>query len=240
MSALDTVSELVDAFYRACGTTSDDDALVENGEAADAVAYLYLTRGIRAGQRWLIDNGLTGWWRKRSSAITSWTGSDAANGGRYIDLTTTAPDFLRLFQRKVEGQARMTGGLVQANGDAWGREIHADEEEVRGNFYYMRGTNLWVARTASVPNPVYLSYFYQHPVVSSATASFDFPTDAMHLVLWEAVDAAKEESWFPLGQDAEAKIQRGLQKARTEARAIGRQTRTPRQWGRPIRHGTRW
>lgn len=240
MSALDTVSELVDAFYRTCGTVSDDDALVENGEAVDAVAYVHLTRAIRAAQRSMIDMGLTDWWRKRSAAITSWSGADSTDGGRYVALSSTASDFLRLFQRKVQGQARRCGALVEAGGDSWGWEIHADEEEVKGDYYYLKGAQLWLARTASPPSTLYLSYYYQHPVISAATASFDFPTDAMHLVLWSAVNAAKGEAWFPLGPDGDAKIREGLKLAEVEAKKVARQTRTPREWGRPIRYGTRW
>ena len=50
----DTVPDILAAFYRLVGTSSDDPALVANGEAVDDVAYLCLTEGSRAGQRWLL------------------------------------------------------------------------------------------------------------------------------------------------------------------------------------------
>lgn len=240
MSALDTITELRYAFYRACGTVSSDDALVEQGETADDVAYLHLTRGIRAAQRWLIDAGIGHRWLKRSSAITSWTGADDTHGGRYVALSSTANDFLRLFQRKVRGQRRHNGGLVEQGGDAWGYETTVDEEELKGDYYYLKADQLWIARQASPPSTLYLQFYYQHPALSAATVSFDFPTDAMWVALWEAVDSARAESWFPLAADADIKIRAALDKARSEARGVARQTRTPRQWGRPTRYGSRW
>jgi len=74
---LDTVAKIRHAVYRLLGTTTDDTALIEQGEAADEVVDLGLTRGIRTAQRWMLDAGHVGW-RKRSSAIT-WSGTDAAD-----------------------------------------------------------------------------------------------------------------------------------------------------------------
>jgi hypothetical protein len=240
MSALDTITELKAAFYRAVGSVSSDDALVEQGEAIDDVAYLYLTRGVRAAQRWLIDTGLGHRWRKRSGAITSWDGTESADGGRYVELSTTASDFLRLVQLRVRGQRQECGGLVEADGTPWGREIPDTEDYRQGHFYYLKGNRVWITRSASPPATLYLQFYYRHPALSAATTLFDLPEDAMHLGLWEAVDAARAESWFPLGPDSDAKIQQALAKARTEARSTARQTGAPRQWGRPTRYGTRW
>lgn len=240
MSALDTITELSRAWYRSVGSISTDDALVEQGETAGDVAYLHLTRGIRAAQRWMIDQGLGHRWRKRSGAITSWSGSEDSDGGRYVELSTTASDFLRLVQQKVRGQRRQCGGLVEANGDPWGWEIDDTEDYRKGDLYYLKGNRVWITRSANPASTLYLQYYYQHPALSADTASFDFPSDAMWVALWEAVDSARSEAWFPLAGDADQKIERALLKARSEARGVARQTGAPRQWGRPTRYGNRW
>lgn len=240
---LDTITKLRQAFYRACGSVSDDDALVENSEAVNDVAYLYLTRGVRAAQRFLIGVGLSHRWQKRSSAITSWSGADSTDGGRYKELgggSGIATDFLRLNQKNAGGQSRPYGAIVEADGEPWGREITADESDLEGDYYYLKANRLWIARTASPPSTVYLDYLYLHAELSAATTSFDMPADAMHLALWESVDAARAESWFPLSTEGAVMIDQALRKAKDDAREIARQTRTPRQWKRPQRHGTKW
>jgi hypothetical protein len=239
VSAIDTIAELRQGFYRACGSVSDDDALVEQGEAVNDVAYIYLTRGIRAAQRFLIKKRMGHRWQKRSAAIT-WSGTEAADGGKYVALSTLASDFLRLNQKRLGGQSLPYGAIVEADGEPWGYEIDADESLRRGNFYYLKADKVWTTRGASPPTTAYLDYFYRHPALSAATASFDFPEDAMHLALWEAVDSARAESWFPLSTEGAVMIDQALKKARDEATEIGRQSRSTQKWKRPPIHGTRW
>lgn len=234
---LDSIAKVRYAFYRAVGSKADDDALLEQGESADDVAYLYLTRGIRAAQRFLIDAGLAHRWRKRSSAITSWSGADETDGGRYSALPS---DFLRLYGQARSTGSRRTGGLVEADGEAWGYEGSADEDHLRGDLYYLKNDQVWIAHSAAPPSTVYLQYHYRHPALDADTASFDMPVDAMPLAVAYAANAAKEESWLPGGPEMEGKIERALLAAQAEGRSIARQDRGARRFEPPRLYGTRW
>lgn len=232
---LSTIASVRASFYRLCGITASDDALTENGETEGDVAYIYLTRGIRAAQLWLIGQGMGHRWRKRSSAL-SWSGNETTDGGRYAALPA---DFLRLHGWRDAG-GRWTGAVIEADGEAWGAEIPAEEARLRGNYYYLKNGQLWVARNASPPATAYLDYHYKHPALSAATASFDFPVDAMHLAVAEAASAAKEESWLPAGQEMEQKIERALLKAQAGAKEIARQSRGRPRMRAPRIYGARW
>jgi hypothetical protein len=229
---LTTAAQHLAAFYRLGGVTSDDDALTEQGEATDEVGYLYLTRGCRAAQRWMLSKGYSGW-RKRSSALT-WSGSDSTDGGRYSDIPA---DFLRLY-----GDRRRRSALVEADGKQWGVEVDPTEDDRTGNGYYLKNDQLWLLRGAGPPSTVYLDYHYKHPkwTAALADADIDFPLDARWLIPAEAAEAAKEESWLPGGPEMEFKIERALAKAQREALGIARQSKAPREWKRPLRHGNRW
>lgn len=227
---LDSVAKVKRAFFRLVGTESDDDALTLLGESANEVVELALTRGCRAAQRYMLDNGYQGW-RKRSSAIT-WSGTDAADGGRYSALPT---DLLRAYS------TRHRSALVEANGDPWGREIDASEDFLEGDLYYVRDEQIWLARTASPPSTVYLTYHYLHPSWTSLDdADIDFPTEARPLIPAYAADYAKDESWLPAGEDMENRIARALAKAQHEARKTARRTKTPRQFMKVRRYGNHW
>ena len=225
---LDSVDKHIEAFYRLVGTTSEDSALTEQGEATNEVAYLYLTRGCRKAQRWMINVGYDGW-RKRSSAL-SWSGTDAADGGRYTDLPD---DFLRAY-----GNERKSA-LCEAGGDGWGQEIDPEQEHLRGNFYYVNGPQLWITRNASPPSTLYLKYHYTHPKWESST-TIEFPMDARSLIVAQAANAAKEENWLPGGPEMKAGIVSALAMAREEARDIVRPTKKPRQMRKAPRCGNRW
>ena len=230
-----TPAQALAALYRLTGTVSGDDGMEENGEDTDEVGYIYLTRGFRAAQRWLIARGLGDRWRKRSSAL-SWSGADSTDGGRYAALPD---DFLRLTGVRASNGLR-SGALREANGDAWGQEIAAEDDRYKGNFYYLKSDQLWLARDASPPTTLYLDYFYKHPAISAATVSFDVPVDAVHLCVAEGANAAKEESWMEGGAEAEAKIERALARAQGEAVEIARQSRNRGKLRhRPV-YGSRW
>jgi hypothetical protein len=230
---LDTVQRHRDAFYRLVGTTADDAALTDQGEATDEVVDLYLTRGSREGQRWMLDMGYDGW-RKRSAALTSasLTGADATDGGRYWTLPT---DFLKLWGRERESAIR------KANGDHWGAEITPHEDHWKGNYYYVRGDDLWVARNAVLPTTFYVHYHYLHPKWEAlGDGSIDFPMEARWLIVAEAAVIAKEESWLPGGAEMELKIERALARARNTARHIARRTKQPRAFRKPPRFANHW
>ena len=225
---LDTPAKVVAAWYRLVGSLSSDGALTEQGEATDDVVYTYLTRGCRNAQRWMLKMGYGGW-RKRTTALT-WSGSDAADGGRYATLPS---DFLRSY-----GNQRVSA-LREADGDQWGQEVKEEEDQLRGDYYYIRGEQLWLGRDASPPTSLFLDYHYKHPLWSSTT-TIDFPMDARALIVAEAAVAAMAENWLPGDSAMERKIEIALMRAREEAREIVRVTKGPRTLRKPYRAGNHW
>jgi len=227
---LDTVDRHRDAFYRLLGSDATDEMLEEHGEAANEIVDLCLTRGSRTSQRFMLDNGYNGW-RSRDE-ITSWSGADAADGGRY---TALPDDFLKAY-----GNERMSA-LRKANGDQWGRQVEPNEAHLKGNYYYIRGDELWLARAAVVPTTLYLEYHYTHPKWENlADGAIDFPIDARWLIIAEGANAGKDENWIPAGIEMEAKITRALASARDQARAVARPTKAPRKMKAPRRVGNHW
>lgn len=227
---LDSIAKFRNAFYRLCGTESDDPELTLQGEGATEVVDLYLTDGSRNAQRWMLDMGYGGW-RKRSSAL-SWTGTDATTGGRY---SSVPGDFLRAYGNERDSC------LHKANGDRWGIQISPEDDRLKGNHFYFRGDELWITRNASPPTTLYLEYHYVHPGWDGlADANIDFPKRARRLIVAEAANVAKEENWIPGASELETKIERALMRARSEARSIARLTKQPRQFRRARRIGNRW
>jgi len=226
---LSTVEKCKDAWYRLVGVASDDPGLTEQGDLTDDVAYQYLTLGCRNAQRWMLKMGYGGW-RKRSSALV-FTGSDATDGGRKITLPS---DFLRAYGNRRESALR------KADGTRWASEVSPEDDHIRGDYYYVRGTELWITREAQPPSPLYLDYHYTHPLWSASLSPIDFPIDARWLIVAEGADAAKDESWLPGGVEWEQKIARRLARAREEARDIARATKSPRKARAPQRFGNRW
>ena len=229
---LSTVAQVLTAFYRLVGTESDDPELEARGETDDEVAYTFLTRGCRNAQRWMLKTGYGGW-RARSSAIT-WSGTEAANGGRYTALPS---DFLRAFGNKH------ISALREADGTPWGREVEAEDDRLYGDYYYLRGQEeLWIVRGAGPPSTLYLEYHYTHPLWDSSLddADIDFPMDARYLIVAEAANAAKEENWLVGGAEMEQKIERALVRARLEAGDVARPTKSPRQMRKPYRIGNHY
>lgn len=231
---LDTVAKLVEAFYRLTGSVSTDPALNARGESDDDIAYVALTRGARAAQRWMIDNGFESYWRSRSSAVT-WSGTEASDGGRYVSLPS---DFLRLWGDRT----RVKSALVEADGDGWGRLIDEEKSDVRGDYYYLKGGNLWITRDASPPTTVYIEYHHKHPAINTtlADADIDFEMDARPLIVAEAAVSGKYESWFAGDEAMERRIEMALDKARQEARQIARRTRSARRFAPPLRYANHW
>ncbi len=230
---LDTVEKVRFAFLRLVDTEVDDPDLELHGETATDVIYVNLTRGFRAAQRWMIGQGYDGW-RKRGSAITSWSGSDATTGGRFNAVPT---DFLKAYGSKRRS------ALVKLNGDRWGTELEADDDLRRGPHYYFRGgesgQEIWLARGAQVPSPIYLEYHYTHPTWT-ASVTIDFPMDARALGVAYSANYAMQDAWLPGGQDLETKIARALRFAQTEARRLARPSKSPRQIKQPAHYGGSW
>ena len=225
---LDSVTKVREAWYRLLGTTEDDPFLVEQAEAVNDVAYLYLTLGCREAQRRMLRQGFNGW-RKRSAALT-WSGTDAADGGRYMALPT---DFLRAFGSQRDS------ALCEANGDGWGQEVGGRDTRLEGDGYYILGETLWLMRTAVPPSPLYLLYHYTHPAWS-ASVTIDFPLEARTLIVAEAARAAMAENWLPGDAAMERKIEVALVRATERARDLSRRTKSPRNFAKPLRYGSRW
>ena len=230
MSDLDSVAKIRQQFYRLTGSISSDSELVRQGEAVDDVAYQALTEGTRAAQLWMLDNGYHGW-RARSSAIT-WLGTEAANGGRYVALPAT---YLRLYGDMHPGKS----ALVEADGTPWGQQIDAGDDRAQGDFYYVRGEELWITRLATPPTTLYIDFHYRHPAWTSGV-TIDFPTLARGLLAPKAASIAMEENWLPGDRNMEVKIERAMLKAEARARMVARQTKQPRRMKEPYRAGNAW
>jgi hypothetical protein len=231
---LSTVNGHRYAFYRLVGSDASDDLLVEHGEDAGEIVDLFLTLGSRGAQRYMLENGYRGW-RKRSSAITSWSGADDTDGGRYWTLPS---DFL-----KACGRINRDSAIHKANGDQWGREIRYEQRALKGDLYYFEGVEkLWLARGAIPPSPVYLEYHYMHPAWTSSLqdSEIDFPLDARRLIIAEAAFEAKDENWLPGDINLENKIHRARENARTRARRVAHQSMSQRVLLAPVRFGNRW
>lgn len=233
MSDLDSVAEIRAALYRLLGTTSADTGLKLQGEATDDVAYQLLTRGSRNAQRWMLRCGYVGW-RKRSSAL-SFSGTDAADGGRSASLPTR---FLRAYAPRDEWGRR--SALVEANGDRWAREIDAEERHLVGDLYYFFDTDgteqLWLARQAAPPTTLYLEYHEAH-AEWTALVTINFPLQCRHLIVSEAAVLGMDEAWFPGDNNLAQSIERALFRDRELARDYARQGKGPRTLRRPLRFG---
>ena len=229
MSDLDTVAKVVNAFYRLTGEESGDQEMEYRGEDTDEVAYAFLTRGCRTAQRWMLKMGYGGW-RKRSDAIT-WSGSDSADGGRYSDVPD---DFLRAYGNKKRS------ALTNAGGDRWGTEIDPWDDDLKGDLYYIRGEELWIARAAAPPTTLYLDFHYRHPEWEAILDPIDFPLEARSLIPAKAAVAAMDDNWLPGGPELEQKITRAEMRAENEARDIVRATKSPRAFRQPARVANRW
>lgn len=228
---LDTVAKLKRQFYRLTGTESGDQALTRHGETADEVAELALTRGTWSAQRWMLRNGYGGW-RKRTSAL-SFTGTDADDGGKSAALPA---DFLKLYGHQRAGRS----ALVEANGDRWGLEIEPDEDHFQGDYYYVRGDELWLARRASPPGTLFADYHFRHPSFEGLDdGDIDFPLEARPLIPVEAAYVAMTEDWLP-GEDRDDMIVAARNIAREEARKVARRTKQPRTMFKPKRFANRW
>jgi hypothetical protein len=222
MANLSTRAKFHDAFWRLCGNISTDAALIESGEAVDEVADQCLTHGIWQAQRFLVDAGYNGW-VARSTAVTSWTGTDAANGGRYTAVPTDATHgFLRLagdYDRS---------SLVKANGDPWGCEVSYDQRSAKGDGYYLKNDQVWLLRTASVPSTIYIEYHQQHVEFAATTfdAGLSFPVDVRMLVVAYGAQQALDEGWLPI-EDPDA-IREAIQTQERRARDFARRSHAVR------------
>jgi hypothetical protein len=175
-----------------------------------------------------------GGWRTRSATL-SWSGADATDGGRFTELPT---NFLRAYGSQRPGRS----AIVRPDGRRWGSEIEPDLDHMRGDYYYVRGDELWITRGATPPTDAVLDYHYRHPTFDDdlEDEDIDFPMEARPLIPAEAAYVAMSENWLPAGTDMQATITRARLIAREDARHVARRTKQPRTAFRPYRAGNRW
>lgn len=234
MSRLNTETEIRAAFYRMVGTVTTDDTLQENSEAANAVADLCITHGIERAQLFMIGCGMTERWRRRSSAITSWDGSDAADGGRYKALSDITTDFLRFSGKKMD---QRFSSLMAANGDRWGTEIDADYDMLTGNVFYLKNEQLWIGVQAAPPTTLYLDYQFRHPEFTTSV-TLNFPAEAMGLCVAYGALQGSMENWYPRADNS--KILENVDYWEKQARMVARRSRGQRKQSPPRVTGTRF
>ena len=166
-----------------------------------------------------MDCGLSDRWVSQATAITSWSGTEANNGGRYKALES---DFFRLSGDDV------TSALRQIDGTRWGHLVDfRDRFRVRGNRYWLQGTNLWIARGASPPAS--LIYDYHHRLATLSSATVDFPSEDRPLIVAFAAERAMQDSWLPGGDEMLMKIQANRQACERRAFRRTRRSRTMRK-----------
>lgn len=234
MSRLNTEAELRAAFYRLVGTVSSDDTLSENAEAANLVADMCLNHGFERAQLFMIGCGMTERWRARSSAITSWSGSDAEDGGRYKALSDITTDFLRFSGKKMDGSR---SSLMNAKGDRWGVEIDADNDALTGNVFYLKNEQLWIGVGSAPVSPLYLDYQFRHPEFTTGV-TINFPSGATGLCVAYAALLGSTENWYPRSDNS--KILENVDYWEKQARMVARRSRGQRKQSAPRTVGTRY
>ncbi len=223
---LDTVADLLAAFYRLVGTEEGDPALIEQGEASNAVAYQALTKGIRSGQRFMLSKGYMGW-RELSAALT-WT--PASVTGIYVAAVPSG--FLRAF-----GNAKMSA-LIGSDGKRWGQEITAYDHSASGQCYWFEGEEIKIPATTTPPT-LRLDYHYRHDALDGS-ATITFPQEARSLIVAYAANHAKQDNWLPGGPEMELKVREAVKVAEQNAIDVARPTKTPRQIRVRKAYGTHW
>jgi len=219
MAVLTNLASLQRAFYRLTDTASDDDSLIEHDSTTLEAVNQFLQYGANDAQDYLMDCGLSDRWVKQQGPITSWSGSDSADGGRYVSLSS---DFFRLSGDDY------TSALREADGTRWGQLMDfRDRFRVRGNRYWLQNEQLWIARGANPPTSLIMDYHFRLPTLSSGTV--DFPTEDRPLIVAYAAKRAMEDSWLPGGPEMEQKISRKVDTCEKRAFRRSRRSRMQRK-----------
>ena len=219
MAVLTNLASMQRAFYRLTDTAADDDSLIEHDGSTLEALNQFLQYGLNDAQDYMMDCGLSDRWGSQATAITSWSGTEANNGGRYKALES---DFFRLSGDDV------TSALRKIDGTRWGHLVDfRDRFKVRGNRYWLQGTNLWIARGASPPASLIYDYHPRLPTLSSDTV--DFPSEDRPLIVAYAAERAMQDSWLPGGEEMLVKIQANRRACEQRAFRRTRRTRTMRK-----------
>lgn len=233
MSAtLDNRAEIRLALLRLLAMSTSDGSLTEQQTTSGDTLNHFIQHGTWEAQNWYLSNVDPNRWRTRSPAITSWTGADATDGGRYKALEA---DFLRLYG------SRERSALVEADGTRWGYLIDPmDRYEVRGNYYWIDNDRLWIAKNAAPPSSVYYEYTYRHPTFADDTTAPDFPVQDRPLIVAFAAEYAMQHPFFPGDDNLRVGIERNLKFWQTQCYVRGRRSREPRKVKAGNVIGTRW
>ena len=219
MAVLTNLASLQRAFYRLTDTAADDDSLIEHDDSTLETVNQFLQYGLNDAQDYLMDCGLSDRWVSQATAITSWSGTESDDGGRY---KARESDFFRL------AGDDMTSALRKIDGTRWGNLVDfRDRFRVRGNRYWLQSTNLWIARGANPPASLIYDYHHRLPTLSSGTV--DFPSEDRPLIVAYAAERAMEDSWLPGGPEMEAKIRNKVRTCEQRAFRRSRRSRTQRK-----------
>lgn len=203
--------------YRLLGIDARDRNLSSYDSDIQESVHYFIQQGLWNAQSHLITNGRARLWRRRWE-ISGWE-DDEVTGARSTDLPS---DFLRL-----DGDQYRSALYSAADERPWGQETSAQNGETwRGNFFWVHNGRLWVSRGANLPQSLYGTYFYRHPVLEHDETPLDFPVEVRPLIPAEAAYVAMMESWLPLDDDAtRRRIQRNLEFWRAKAEEDLRPTR---------------
>lgn len=229
-TSLDNRAELRLAFYRLTGTSSSDGALSKHETASNDTVHYYLWQGMREAQEWYINVANPSRWKKRSSAITSWS-TDSVTGDRYTSL---ASDFLRLFG-DVENSA-----LMDNNGRPWGKLVRPENAASGVNTYWIENDELRISKYATIPTTVYYDYYYEAPELTDDVTAPDFPERDRNLIVAFAGEMFADSPAFPGDTDLYVKIQANLKKAQQRIYIRSRRSREPRKVRSKRAIGSHW
>lgn len=233
MSAtLDNRAELRKALLRLLAMSTADGSLSEQETTSGDTLNHLIQHGTWEAQSWYLSNVDPNRWRTRSPAVTSWSGADTTDGGRYKALESNV---LRLYG------SRERSALVEADGTRWGCLIDpTDRYEMSGNYYWIDNDRLWIARNAAPPSTLYYEYSYRHPTFSDDSTEPDFPVQDRPLMVAFAGLYAMNHPFFPGGEELRSAIDRNLKFWQAQCYVRGRRTKEPRKVKSGNVIGTRW
>lgn len=237
MATLSDLASLRKAFYRLVDTEADDPALTEHGSSENEVVDQLLTYGAHDAQDFLLAANRGDLWLSEVGVPTesSWQGSENTDGGRYTDLSGLSESFLRL-----AGDEEISA-LREDDGEPWGKLVdwHTHRKRLRGNYYWIEGERLWIARGASPPSDLEMHYHYRISLPTGST-DVDFPAADRPLIVAYAGQRALNEPWAPGGEELERKVARNLEYQKQRSRSRNRTSRQPRQMQQRQMVGTHW
>lgn len=225
MSLLTDRASALREFFRLVNADSDDDDLTEHDASTLEGAHEALDVGAARAQLFLIQIGQGERWLTEGSAL-SVTGTDPSK------LALLPTDLLQLDSDPEQRRS----GLRYANGNSWGMEVLPSERHAFGNKYWVEwvddsGTDqprVRFCRGASVP-PSLVPHYYRRLNVLADGTDIEMRKDDRPLVPAYAADYAKDQSWFPGGDEQRAAITRVLAGCQREAYRRGRLSRRARK-----------